>query len=149
MAQSTSGMITSAIDSEQMVILAQPSASTDTPADFFTKLENTVVCSLVADLPANAVLVSSESSNETIKAISDNFEINEISKSDRGLFSLETTDDVSEISFALLSQYDSSIQITLDSSTYDIGTSSTPATKSVSIVTQLSLLLYREAVLCP
>lgn len=133
MAQSTSGLVSNAIDSEQMVILAQPSASTDTPAEFFTKLENTVVCSLVADLPATVVLASSGSSNATIKAISDNFAINEISKADRGLFSLETTDDVSEISFALLSQYDSSIQITLDSSTYDIGTSSTPATKSVSI----------------
>ena len=133
MAQSTSGLVSNAIDSEQMVILAQPSASTDTPAEFFTKLENTVVCSLVADLPANAVLASSQSSNATIKAISNNFAINEISKADRGLFSLETTDDVSEISFALLSQYDSSIQITPDSSTYDIGTSSTPVTKSVSI----------------
>ena len=117
MAQSTSGLVSNAIDSEQMVILAQPSASTDTPAEFFTKLENTVVCSLVADLPANAVLASSQSSNATIKAISNNFAINEISKADRGLFSLETTDDVSEISFALLSQYDSSIQITPDSST--------------------------------
>jgi hypothetical protein len=133
MAQSTSGLVSNAIDSEQMVILAQPSASTDTPADFFTKLENTVVCSLVADLPANAVLASSGSSNATIKAISDNFEINEISKADRGIFSLETTDDVSDVSFALLSQYNSSVQVTLDSTTYDIGTSSTPATKSVSI----------------
>lgn len=133
MAQSLSGLVSNAIDSEQMVILAQPSASTDTPAEFFTKLENTVVGSLIAHLPANAILASSESSNETISAIANNFEITEIPKVSRSLFSLETTDDVSDISYALLSQYDSSIEITPDSITYDIGTSSKSATKSLTI----------------
>lgn len=133
MAQSISGMVANAIDSDQMVILTQPSDSTDTPVDFFTKLENTVVCSLIAHLPANAILASSQSSNETISKIAENFEITEIPKASRAIFSLETTNDVSDISFALLSQYDSSIQITPDSITYDIGTSSKSATKSLTI----------------
>ena len=125
MASRSSGLVSNAIDSEQMVIMAQPSASTDTPDNFFTKLENTVVCSLVADLPANTILAAAQADpvkHAAIKEIANNFQLTEISTSDKGLFSLETTDDVSEASFVLLSKYDVSAQTTPDKNNYDIGT---------------------------
>jgi len=134
MSQNTSGMIANAVDNESMVILTQPTSSTQSITDFNTKLENTVVDCLAAHIPASVISAASTSTNEVVSAISSNFTITPVSTQDRDTFDIQTTTDVSDISFALISQYDSSVQETPDSYSCNIGTPNKTIEKDNSII---------------
>ena len=124
MPQNISGMIAYAVDNESMVILAQPSNSTQETSNFNTSLENTVVNCLAADISASLISLAAQNSSPlpVVLNLSDNFTITTISATERASFDIQTTNDISDVSFALISQYDSSVQPTPESYSVDIGT---------------------------
>lgn len=119
-----SGMIANTIDNESIVIIAPEANSTETTSSFNTRLENTTV----------KYLASGNSHEQITKTPPANLTVTEISKTDREQFDIETTSDISNVSFALISQYDSSVQPTPDYNTYDIGTVEQSSDMSVSII---------------
>ena len=118
-----SGILAYTTDNESIVIIAPAANSTETTATFNTRLENTTV----------QYLASGNSHEQVTKIPPSNLTVTEVPKNDREQFDIETTNDISNVSFALISQYDSSVQPTPDSSTYNIGTVQQSSNKSVAI----------------
>ena len=119
-----SGMIAYNSDNESHVIIAPMANSTETTASFNTTLEKTTVYQLV----------SGNTHEQITKTPPATLTVTELSKNDREEFDIETP-DISNVSFALISQYDSSVQPTPDSNTYNIGTLQQSSNKSVAITT--------------
>jgi hypothetical protein len=120
-----SGMLAYTSDNESILIIAPAANSTETTSSFNTRLENTTV----------QYLASGNSHEQVTKTPPSNLTVTEIPKIDREQFDIETSPDISNVSFALISQYDSSVQPTPDSNTYNVGTLQQSSNKSVAIVT--------------
>ena len=120
-----SGMLAYTSDNESILILAPGANSTETTSSFNTILENTTV----------HYLASGNSHEQVTKTPPSNLTVTEIPKIDREQFDIETSPDISNVSFALISQYDSSVQPTPDSNTYNVGTIQQSSNKSVAITT--------------
>jgi len=122
-ANSSSGIVAYTSDSESMLILAQPTVSNETTANFNDRLEKSTVQYLASGLNHSAITDTPPS----------DLTLTRILKADRDEFDIETTTDISDISFALMSRYDESVEQGLDSYTYDIGTSSQSINKQIGI----------------
>lgn len=123
----SSAILTYATDNETMAIIAQPetSVSSETSEVFNQNLENTIVTNLFI----NATSVDIESSNNP-----ESFTVTSIPYDDRQSFDIETPLDVSDISFAVSSQYDSTIQPAPDSNTINIQYQDVSIDKTCSII---------------
>ena len=132
MAHRTSGMIANAVDNESMVVLAQPSSLSQPTSNFNNSLENTVVNCLASDIAASDI--SPNSNIPLVLEVTNNYTVTNLSAADRNSFDLQTTNDVSDISFAMISQYDSTVQPAPDSYSCDIGTSNIPVNIFNSII---------------
>jgi hypothetical protein len=119
-ANSSSGIVSYTSDNERMVILAQPTVSTETTEVFNDRLENSTVRYLASGV-SHAAITDTPPTNLTVTQLL------------RDEFDVETTSDISDISFALMSRYDESIEQTLDSYSYNIGTSEQSVQKKVGI----------------
>jgi hypothetical protein len=121
--ENLAAIVAHSIDNEHMVILSQPNDPTETPSVFNTRLENQIVSSLAANLTANYV-----DSNFPV-----NFYKGVISESQKAKFDIVTTTDISDISYAISSKY-VSINQSLDSNTFNIGTSNSTVTEKISVI---------------
>ncbi len=124
-ANSSSGNLVFTSDNESMLILAQPANTTETTETFNNRLERATIRYLASGI-SHAGITDRPPSDLTVTRIL---------KADRDEFDIETTNDISDISFALMSSYDSSIQPTPDSYTYNIGTAENNIQETISINT--------------
>jgi hypothetical protein len=122
-ANSSSGIVAYTSDAESMLILAQPTVSNETTAIFNDRLEKTTVRYLASGLNHSAITDTPPS----------DLTLTRIFKVDRDEFDVETTTDISDISFALMSRYDESVEQSLDSYSYNIGTNSQSINKQIGI----------------
>ena len=118
-----SGIVAYTSDAESMLILAQPTVSNETTANFNDRLEKSTVRYLASGLN-HSVITDSPPPDLTLTRIF---------KVDRDEFDVETTTDISDISFALMSRYDESVEHNLDYYTYNIGTASKSIEKQIGI----------------
>ena len=103
-----SGIVAYTSDAESMLILAQPTVSNETTANFNDRLEKSTVRYLASGLN-HSVITDSPPPDLTLTRIF---------KVDRDEFDVETTTDISDISFALMSRYDESVEHNLDYYTF-------------------------------
>jgi hypothetical protein len=142
-ANSSSGMLAFTSDNESMLILAPPANSTETANDFNARLETMSVQYLasgashdiITQLQQITIPPGFQGSTGITGPAASNLTVTQLSKNDREQFDIETTNDVSDISFALMTNYDSCVQPTPDSATYDIGTNNQSVSKSFSVIT--------------
>jgi len=141
-ANSSSGMLAFTSDNESMLILAPPANSTETANDFNARLETMSVQYLasgashdiITQLQQISIPPGFQGSTGITGPAHSNLTVTQLSKNDREQFDIETTNDVSDISFALMTKYDSCVQPTPDSATYDIGTNNQSVSKSFSVI---------------
>jgi len=147
MASEASGMSYQTVNNLKIAVLTQSSTSTDTPEEIFDKLEKAVLVSLTAHITTDAILAAQaakiaserevnpipDTNKAVIKAITDNFQISKFTDEEVASFHLDMTQDVSDITSALVTKYSTKDIGVLDSYSYNIGTSSTSVIKSITI----------------
>ena len=138
---SLSAVSVPATPSESITILAQPdSLGITSTGTFNTNLENVIINSLARNIPAERLApktVADGAEKKFFTPAPTAFTSRAVTLDDRNTFSIETTTDISDTTFALTSQYQHADQNgvnELASSIFNIGTSSKLISKSVAIV---------------